>query len=78
MNLVLGHQTATVEGRIDDAEAILAAWYPRGRDVFGGPAVECLPEGRVHGLCVLVLLSVDCTDGHQQECYGNNNVFHNS
>ena len=78
VNLVLGHQTTAIEGRVDDAETILTARYPRGRDIFGLPAVECFSEGRMHGLCVLVLLSVESgyADGHQQECYGNNQLFH--
>ena len=71
VNLVLGHQATAIKGRVDDAETILTARYPRGRDIFGLPAVECFSEGCMHGLCMLVLLSVEtgCADGHQQECY---------
>jgi hypothetical protein len=78
MNLVLGYQTTTIEGRIDDAKAVLTAWYPCGRDIFGSSAIECFPEGCMHGLGVLVLLSVETgyADGCQQECYGNNKLFH--
>ena len=78
MNLVLGHQATAVEGRVDDAEAILTARNPHGRNIFGLPAVESLSEGRMHGLCMFVLLSVErgCADRHQQEYYGNNQLFH--
>ena len=78
MNLVLGYQTTAVEGCIDDAEAVFAAWYPSGRDVLWKPLVERLSEGRMQGLCMFILLSVetDCADGHQQEYYCEYYLFH--
>ena len=72
VKLILGHQSTTILGSVDDAEAVLlTARYPPGRDVLRRPAHDGFSEGGVHGLRMLVLLSMEIgnADGHQQECY---------
>ena len=59
MDFVLRNKTGAIESRKDDVGAILVGGNPFRRDAFGKLLIERFDKDCTHGLCMLVLLSVD-------------------